>query len=142
MALRTARAIWNGSLREGSGIMSFGGGAFEGAYSFPSRFDTASGNSPEELLGAAHAGCFSMALSGVLQDAGYTPHRIDTTAQVHLNPVTGGFAITKIILTTKADIPKIDAATFEKLAEDAKKNCPVSKALAGVAEITLKATLV
>jgi len=141
MAIRTARAIWNGSLREGKGIMSFGGGAFEGEYSFPSRFETAPGNSPEELLGAAHAGCFSMALSGILNKAGYTPTRIETSAKVHIDAVEGGVAITKIELSTEAVIPGIDEATFLLLAEDAKNNCPVSAALAAVKEITLTAKL-
>jgi osmotically inducible protein OsmC len=121
--------------------MEFGKGAFEGEYSFPSRFESTPGNSPEELLGAAHAGCFSMALSGILNSAGFSPQRIETSAHVHLNPVEGGFAITKIELSTKATIPNIDETTFQKLAEDAKKNCPVSKALAGVAEISLIAKL-
>ena len=141
MAVRTARAIWSGSLKEGRGIMTFGGGAFEGAYSFPSRFETAPGNSPEELLAAAHAGCFSMALSGVLNHAGYTPNRIETSAHIYLEAVEGGAAITKIELSTAAEIPNIDEETFTQLAEEAKKTCPVSKALAGVPVIMLKVKL-
>lgn len=141
MATRNAEAVWEGSLREGKGTMKLGSGAFEGAYSFASRFEEGTGTNPEELIGAAHAGCFSMALSAALGREGHNPERIHTTAKVHLNNVDGGFKITKIDLDTEAKIPGIDDATFQEFAEDAKNNCPVSQALAGP-EITLNAKLV
>lgn len=140
MAVRTSEAEWKGNLREGQGTMKLGSGAFEGRYSFPSRFESGQGTNPEELIGAAHAGCFSMALSAGLSKAGFTPTRVHTTAKVHLEQVEGGFAITKIELATEAQIPGIDNSTFQQQAEAAKKNCPVSKALAGTA-ITLTAKL-
>lgn len=140
MAVRQSEAEWKGALRDGSGRMKLGSGAFEGAYSFPSRFEDGTGTNPEELLGAAHAGCFSMALSAGLSKAGITPTRISTTARVHLEQKDGGFAITRVELQTQAEVPGIDDATFQQHAEDAKKNCPVSKALAGT-EITLTAAL-
>lgn len=141
MAVRTSEAEWKGTLLEGQGIMKLGSGAFEGAYSFPSRFEEAQGTNPEELIGAAHAGCFSMALSAGLSRAGHPPKRIHTRAKVHLEKVGEGFGITRIELETEADIPGIDQATFQEQAEAAKKNCPVSKALAGT-EISLVAKLV
>jgi osmotically inducible protein OsmC len=141
MAVRTSEAEWKGNLREGQGTMKLGSGAFEGRYSFPSRFESGQGTNPEELIGAAHAGCFSMALSAGLSKAGFTPTRVHTTAKVHLEQVEGGFAITKIELATEAQIPGIDNLLFQQQAEAAKKNCPVSKALAGTA-ITLTAKLV
>ena len=141
MAIRSSEAEWKGNLRNGHGTMKFGSGAFEGAYSYLSRFEQAKGTNPEELIAAAHAGCFSMALSAGLSAAGFTPTRIHTTARVHLEPAGQGFAITKIELQTEAEIPGIDEPTFLQQAETAKKNCPVSKALAGP-QITLAATLV
>jgi osmotically inducible protein OsmC len=141
MAVRSAEAEWKGNLREGQGTVKLGSGAYEGRYSFASRFESGTGTNPEELIGAAHAGCFSMALSAGLGRAGFTPTRIHTTAKVHLEKVGEGFGITKIELETEAQIPGIDAKTFQEHAEGAKKNCPVSKALAG-AEITLQAKLV
>jgi osmotically inducible protein OsmC len=141
MAVRISEAEWKGNLREGQGTMKLGSGAFEGRYSFPSRFESGQGTNPEELIGAAHAGCFSMALAAGLSKAGFTPARVHTTAKVHLEQVEGGFAITKIELATEAQIPGIDNPTFQQQAEAAKKNCPVSKALAGTA-ITLTAKLV
>lgn len=141
MAVRTAEAEWKGNLREGQGTMKLGSGAFEGRYSFPSRFESGPGTNPEELIGAAQAGCFSMALSAGLSRAGFTPTRIHTTATVHLEKVGEGFQITRIELQTEAQIPGIDDKTFQEQAETAKKNCPVSKALAGP-QISLKARLV
>jgi osmotically inducible protein OsmC len=141
MAVRTAEAEWQGNLREGRGTVKLGSGAFEGRYSFASRMESGPGTNPEELIGAAHAGCFSMALSAGLSKAGFNPARIHTTARVHFEKVGEGFAITRIELTTEAQIPGIDHATFEQHAEGAKKNCPVSRALAGT-EITLSAKLV
>lgn len=140
MAIRKAEAVWQGGLRDGQGKVKLGSGTFEGAYSFPSRFEEGKGTNPEELIGAAHAGCFSMALSAGLGRAGITPKRITTTAQVHLEKSGDGFAITRIDLSTESDVPGIDAAAFAKHAEDAKRNCPVSKALAGTS-ITLAAKL-
>ena len=140
MAVRSAEAEWKGSLREGAGRVKLGSGAFEGSYSFPSRFESGAGTNPEELIGAAHAGCYSMALSAGLGKAGFTPTRIHTVARVHLEKVGEGFSITKIELETEAAVPGIDAAAFQEQAEGAKKGCPVSKALAAT-EITLKATL-
>jgi lipoyl-dependent peroxiredoxin len=141
MAARTSEAEWKGSLREGKGTMKLGSGAYEGPYSFASRFESGTGTNPEELIAAAHAGCFSMALSAGLGKGGFTPTRIHTTATVHLEKVGEGFGITRIDLNTEAQIPGIDAAAFAKFADDAKKGCPVSKVLAA-AQISLTAKLV
>ena len=140
MAVRTAEAEWKGNLRDGQGTVKLGSGAFEGSYSFPSRFESGKGTNPEELIGAAHAGCFSMALSAGLGAAGFSPKRIHTKARVHLEKVGEGFAITRIELESEAEIPGIDAVTFQTQAEAAKAGCPVSKALAGP-KITLVARL-
>ena len=141
MATRTAKAQWEGTLKEGKGTMSLGSGAYQGQYSFSSRFEEGTGTNPEELIGAAHAGCFSMALSSALGKAGFTPRRIDTTASVFLEPVEGGFGITHIDLKTEAVVPGIDNGKFQEIADGAKKGCPVSKALAGT-QIRLEARLV
>ena len=141
MPTRTADAEWQGDLRQGKGTMGVGSGAFEVSYSFKSRMgDETVGTNPEELIGAAHAGCYSMALSNALASAGFTPTSVHTTALVHFNQVPGGFAINPIDLETEAVVPGIDEETFQKLAQDAKENCPVSKALAAT-PINLKATL-
>jgi osmotically inducible protein OsmC len=137
MAVRKADAQWNGSLKEGKGTMKLQSGAYEGAYSYASRFESGTGTNPEELIGAAHAGCFSMALSAGLGKAGYTPDSIRTEAKVHLE----NGAITTIELRTEASVPEIDESTFKEEAEKAKSGCPVSKALAGV-DIKLEANLV
>ena len=141
MPVRSSSARWQGPLKNGQGTMKLGSGAYEGPYSFPSRFENGQGTNPEELIAAAHAGCFSMAFSMFLGNAGYTPTRIDTTAKVHLEPAGGGFAITRIELETEAEVPGIDPAAFEEQAKAAKENCPVSKALAGT-QISLVAKLV
>src|SRR2546429_4251511 len=141
MPERTATARWEGGLQGGKGTMRLGSGAFEGQYSFSSRFEEGTGTNPEELIGAAHAGCFSMALAAGLTKAGQNPTRISTTAQVNLEKVGEGFKITTIDLNTEAEVPGIDEKTFLEHAETAKKNCPVSQALAGV-EIKLNATLI
>jgi lipoyl-dependent peroxiredoxin len=141
MAIRGASAVWEGSLKEGKGKVSLGSGAFEGPYSFASRFEEGKGTNPEELIGAAHAGCFSMALSAGLGRSGFTPKRIQTTAKVHLEKVGEAFRITRIELATEAEVPKIDAKAFQEQAEAAKKGCPVSAALAGV-DISLNARLI
>ena len=140
MPVRTAEAEWNGTLTQGTGTMKLGSGAFEGAYSFRSRVEEGTGTNPEELIGAAHAGCFSMALSAQLASANITPTRIHTTAQVHFDKVESGFAITRIDLTTQVEAPQLDDATLQKHAQEAKENCPVSKALAGT-QISLQAKL-
>jgi osmotically inducible protein OsmC len=141
MALRTANAEWKGTLQEGNGTMRFGGGAFEGAYSFQSRFEEGEGTNPEELIAAAHAGCFSMALSAELGRAGHSPKRVATEARVSLIKGDDGFAIRRVQLVTEAEVPGIGNDEFQEIAEAAKKGCPVSKALAGGPEITLDATL-
>jgi len=140
MATRTGSAIWEGTLKEGKGRMKLGSGAYEGPYSFSSRFENGAGTNPEELIGAAEAGCFSMALSANLSKAGYPPKRINTNAKVSLGQVGGGFKITSIDLDTEAEVPGIDQAKFSELAEQTKKTCPVSVALAGT-EIKLNAKL-
>ncbi|MDX6575135.1 MAG: lipoyl-dependent peroxiredoxin [Blastocatellia bacterium] len=141
MAKRTASAVWEGTLKDGKGTVKLGSGAFEGQYSFASRFEEGTGTNPEELIGAAHAGCFSMALAAGLTRAGFNPTRINTNASVSLEKVGEAFKITKIELNTEAEIPNIDEPAFLEQAETAKKNCPVSQALAGT-EITLSAKLV
>ncbi|MBV8982603.1 MAG: OsmC family protein [Acidimicrobiia bacterium] len=141
MPVRNAEARWEGDLPNGKGTMRFGGGAFEGQYSFSSRFEEGAGTNPEELIAAAHAGCFSMALSNGLAKAGFTPTRVETTASVHLEKTDAGFGITRVDLRTEAEVPGIDQAAFDEQAETAKKNCPVSKALAAV-DINLDAKLV
>jgi lipoyl-dependent peroxiredoxin len=140
MPIRTAEARWQRSLQDGSGTMRLGSGAFEGSYSFKSRMEDGPGTNPEELIGAAHAGCFSMAFANGLTQAGHRPQEIRTKASVHFDKGDQGFAITRIDLATEGDVPGIDEATFKRLAEEAKKNCPVSKALAAT-PITLQATL-
>jgi osmotically inducible protein OsmC len=141
MATRNATAQWSGNLQEGSGTMALGSGAFEGQYSFKSRFEEGTGTNPEELIGAAHAGCYSMALAALLTEAGNAPDSIDTTARVHFRQVEGQPTITRIDLSTRGRVPGIDEAAFAQAAEAAKQGCPVSRALAGVDEITLEATL-
>jgi len=140
MPVRNAEAEWQGDLKSGQGTMKLGSGAYEGAYSFKSRMENGGGTNPEELIGAAHAGCFSMALSAMLSGAGHTPTRIHTTAKVRFDPVDGGFAITGIALATEGEVPGLSAEEFQKFANDAKAGCPVSKALSAT-PITLEATL-
>jgi|SRR5450432_2035098 lipoyl-dependent peroxiredoxin len=140
MPIRKADAEWFGKVTDGKGHMKLGSGAFDGPYSFQSRMQDGAGTNPEELIGAAHAGCFSMALSAVITQAGLTPTRIHTKAGVHLDKVGDGWAIPRIDLETEGEVPGIDQAKFQEYAETAKKNCPVSKLYTG-AEITLKATL-
>lgn len=140
MPVRSAQAQWEGDLPKGKGKMKFGNGAFEGAYSFSSRFEEGTGTNPEELIAAAHAGCFSMAFSNGLAKAGHTPTRVSTTAKVHLNKLETGFKITQIELETEGVVPGIDEKTFLEFAETAKKNCPVSQLVTG-AEVVLNAKL-
>lgn len=140
MPTRTAEAEWKGALRDGEGTMSFGSGAFSGPYSFESRFEEGSGTNPEELIAAAHAGCFSMAFAGDLAEAGHTAQSVSTTARVSVEPGDGGFSITRSALETEAHVPGISEDEFQQLADGAKRNCPVSRAL-GAIEITLEARL-
>ena len=141
MATRIGSAVWEGTLKGGKGIMKLGSGTFEGPYDFASRFGETNRTNPEELIGAAEAGCFSMALSLGLEKAGHPPKKISTTAEVKLEQSGGGFKITAINLTTKADVPGIDEAKFKEQADLTKKNCPVSVALSGT-QINLDARLV
>lgn len=141
MAIRNAAATWKGSLKDGKGSMKLGSGAFEGAFSFTTRFEDEPGTNPEELIGAAHAGCFSMSVSSGLGKAGFTPELISTQAKVHLGKVDGKSRITLIELDCEASVPGISAEQFAEIAEAAKTGCPVSAALTGV-EITLQARLV
>jgi len=140
MPSRKAEAVWEGNLRNGKGVMKMQSGSYEGPFSFASRFEEGKGTNPEELIAAAHAGCFSMAFSNELAGAGFTPTKVHTTATVHLMMGEGGPRIGLIELVTEGEVPGIDEATFQEHAEGAKKGCPVSKLLTG-AEITLKATL-
>jgi osmotically inducible protein OsmC len=137
---RTATAKWTGDVPAGSGRIASGSGAIDVPYSFNTRFGGEPGTNPEELLGASHAGCFTMALAFALTQAGHAPKTVDTTATVHLTRDADGFSIPGIDLATSADVPGLDDATFQTIAEGAKKNCPLSKALASV-PITLTATL-
>ncbi len=141
MVKRTSEAEWHGDLKSGNGKVALGSGAYNGPYSYQSRFENGDGTNPEELLGAAHAACFSMALSVALSQAGHPPSRIHTKAIVQFGPAPDGFAISRIDLETEGTVPGVDAKTFETLASEAKVHCPVSRALAAV-EIGLKATLV
>lgn len=141
MPTRTAEAEWRGNPLHGDGTMKLGSGAYEGKYSFATRFEEQPGTNPEELIGAAHAGCFSMALSAMLAETGHQPKRVHTVAKVSIDKVGDGFSITRSALHTEAEVPWIDQATFRDIADKAKVGCPVSKAL-GAIEITLDARLV
>ena len=141
MAGRNGSARWQGDLQGGSGTVKVGDGVLEGNYSAKSRFEDGPGTNPEQLIAAAHAACFSMALSNILSEAGNPPESVDTTADVQLRFVDGAPTLTRIDLRTQGRVPGIDAAQFQKFAEDAKANCPISRALAAVPEITLSATL-
>jgi lipoyl-dependent peroxiredoxin len=141
MPKRTASAVWNGSLTEGNGTMRMASGAYEGPYSFQSRFEEGDGTNPEELIAAAHAGCYSMALSGELGRAGHDPESVETEAIVHIDKVPEGFAIKRIELRTRVTAPGLDDSAFQEAAEAAKKGCPVSQALAAVESIELDAQL-
>jgi lipoyl-dependent peroxiredoxin len=140
MAVRTSEAEWQGGLKDGKGTMKLGSGAFQGAYSFSSRFEEGTGTNPEELIGAAHAGCFSMAFANILSKAGFNPTRIHTVAKVYLEKVGEGFKITHVDLSTRGEVAGIDQNTFLQHAEQAKKGCPVSQAL-GAVEIRMEAKL-
>ena len=138
MAIRHAEGIWHGTLKEGKGTMKLASGAFEGAYSFSSRFEEGTGTNPEELIGAAHAGCFSMAFSAGLERAGFPATKIHTKADVHFSKQEPGWRITKIVLNTEAEVPGIDEAAFQEQAEAAKVGCPISNALSVEIELNAK----
>jgi lipoyl-dependent peroxiredoxin len=141
MPKRRASARWDGSLTEGHGTMRMASGAYEGPYSFQSRFEEGDGTNPEELIAAAHAGCFSMALSGELGKAGHEVESIETEATVHIDKVDDGFAIKRIELSSRVTAPGLNDSDFQQAAEAAKKGCPVSQALAAVETIELDAQL-
>jgi osmotically inducible protein OsmC len=140
MATRSATARWTGTLKEGGGTFAVQSGAVEGAYTWATRFGDEDGTNPEELVGAAHAACFSMALSSNLGKAGYTPEAIDTTARVHFEQGDAGFSIVKIELSTVARVAGVADEEFQAIAETAKSTCPISRALAAV-PVELSATL-
>ncbi len=140
MTIRTAEARWEGTLKEGNGHLKLGSGAYEGQYNFTSRFEEGVGTNPEELLGAAHAGCYSMALNNGLVLAGFMPNYVHTSAKVHLTRSDGVTSISKIELTTEAQIPNIDDAKFQEFAQDTLVKCIISRALNAV-EMTVEATL-
>jgi osmotically inducible protein OsmC len=142
MPVRTASAEWKGALNDGTGTLDSKTGSVRGAYSFSSRFEEGEGTNPEELIAAAHAGCYSMALSGALGRAGFPPESVKTTANVHLQKQEQGFTVTKIELVTRAKVPGIDEAKFQESAEGAKKGCPISRALNPSIEVVLDAKLV
>jgi osmotically inducible protein OsmC len=141
MPQRIASAEWDGSLEEGNGTMRMASGAYEGPYSFQSRFQEGDGTNPEELIAAAHAGCFSMALSADLGRAGYDPEHVETTATVHLELEDSGPRIARIVLDTRARVAGVSDDEFQQIAAGTKDNCPVSKALAAVETIEVNAEL-
>jgi osmotically inducible protein OsmC len=141
MPRRKANARWEGALQDGNGTMRMASGAYEGPYTFQSRFEEGEGTNPEELIAAAHAGCFSMQLSGNLTKAGHSVESVDTEATVHLDKSDGGFEIRRIDLRTRARVPDISDDEFQEQAESAKEICPVSRALGAVPEISLEAQL-
>jgi osmotically inducible protein OsmC len=141
MTIRQSEARWQGTLKSGNGRLRLASGAFEGAYSYPSRFENAAGTNPEELIAAAHAGCFSMALAAILERAGFVATEIRTVAKAHLGLTDAGPTLTRMDIETVGEVPGIGNAEFQQHAEAAKKLCLVSRALAGVGVITLVATL-
>lgn len=140
MINRTADAHWEGTLKDGKGSIKLGSGAFEGPYAFGTRFESAPGTNPEELLGAAHAACFTMALGHQLSQAGHPPASLDTTATVHLDKGGEGFSVTGVDLVTRGKVPGADEALFRKLAEEAGQKCIISRALS--VPITVEATFI
>ena len=141
MATRSAEAVWNGNLKEGNGTMKLGSGAYEGKYSFASRFESGQGTNPEELVGAAHAGCFSMALSGSLARAGSPPARLNITARVTFDKGEAGWRVVSSALTVRGVVPGATADSFREAAEAAKDGCPISQALKGNVALSVEATL-
>lgn len=142
MSTSNAVATWEGKLKEGKGTFKAQSGVFNGAFSFGTRFEGKKGSNPEELIAAAHAGCYSMALSAALEKAGHPATRIETRAAVTIETVDGAPKVTRSALDVRGKVEGIDQAAFQKAADDAKRNCPVSKALQGNVEITLQAKLV
>jgi lipoyl-dependent peroxiredoxin len=141
MPTRNGSAEWRGDLQSGSGDLTVGNGVFEGAYSFASRFEEGEGTNPEELIAAAHASCFAMALSNILAENGHTATSVNASARVGLRNVDGAPTIDRINLEVTGDVPGLDAGGFERFAQEAKEGCPVSRALAGVQTIDLNARL-
>jgi osmotically inducible protein OsmC len=141
MTARSGKAEWHGSVDSGSGTITVGDGIFEGAYSYESRFGEAAGTNPEQLLAAAHSGCFTMALAYGLSEAGHPPRSLRTAARVQLRNRDGAPTLARIDLQTEGDVPGIGEREFQAYAEEAKRDCPVSRALAGIPEITLTAAL-
>ena len=141
MPTRNGSAEWRGDLQSGSGDLTVGNGVFEGAYSFASRFEEGEGTNPEELIAAAHASCFAMALSNVLAENGHTANAVNASARVGLRNIDGAPTIDRITLEVTGDVPGLDADDFERFALEAKEGCPVSRALAGVQTIDLNARL-
>src|SRR5690242_3783161 len=142
MAIRSSTAQWEGDLKAGKGTMTVGKGAYTGPFTFASRFEEGPGTNPEELIAAAHAGCFSMALSNGLAKDGFTPKSVNTRADVHFGPdPAGGFGISKIELVVEAEVPGIEKAKFDAMVEATRLTCPISKVLKGGAEIAVNATL-
>lgn len=141
MPTRSASAVWEGGLKGGKGNFRGEGGGIGGQYSFGSRFEEGTGSNPEELLAAAEAACFSMALSGALEKNGSTPTRVETDARCTVEKVGDGFKITTMQLATRATVPGLDDATFQRIANEAKAGCPVSAALKGNVDIQLDAKL-
>ena len=141
MTARNGSAEWHGSAESGSGTITVGDGVFEAAYSYESRFGEAAGTNPEQLLAAAHAGCFTMALANALSAAGHVPQSLRTNARVQLRNLDGAITLARIDLETDGDVPGVDEPEFQNYAEAAKRDCPVSRALAGIPEIVLTANL-
>lgn len=141
MTQRNGSAEWRGDVQNGSGTLTVGPGVFEGAYSFASRFGEGTGTNPEQLIAAGHAACFSMALSNILSQAGHVPDSVRTSARIDLRNIDGAPTLAAVHLTTEGVVPGIDQDQFAAFAEQAKANCPVSRALAGIPEITLEAKL-
>lgn len=142
MTARNGSAEWQGDVRSGSGTVTVGDGVFTGPFSYDSRFEEGAGTNPEQLIAAAHAGCFTMALSSVLGAAGHAPESLRTNARIQLRNIDGAPTLTRVNLETEGRVPGVDQQEFERYAEEAKTNCPVSRALAGIAEIVLNAKLV
>jgi osmotically inducible protein OsmC len=142
MTARNGSAVWRGDLESGSGTVTVGDGVFEGAYSYESRFAEGEGTNPEQLIAAAHAGCFTMALSSILSAAGHAPESVRTNARVQLRNVDGAPTLTRIDLDTEGHVAGVGEQQFQRYADEAKATCPVSRALAGIPEIVLTAKLV
>lgn len=142
MTARTGSADWRGDVESGSGRVTVGNGVFEGAYSYESRFGEAEGTNPEQLIAAAHAGCYTMALSGILAAAGHPPELLRTNVRIQLRNIDGAPTLARIILNTEGQVPGVDKRQFQRSADEAKAICPVSRALAGVPEIVVAASLV